>query len=266
MAWLNAIGGASWRSSLVWCPFDLLFRQQNMMQFIEEWQPVDFGTENGKLAMIVIFAVFAAVVFSRRRLALDEAILTGFALWTALSHARFMFFAGMILAPVLAPCLKLFAPYDRELDKPWLNAVVVAAVIAGVIYFFPSPAQLQQRIDDTFPRNALEFMQRQHLNGRIFNRYGWGGYMEWYTPELNPGIDGRADIFVYNGVFMDFLNAMALKRTFQTLDKYRIDYVLVQPNQPFNYLLEHSSAWRLVYADKIAALYERAEPLNSAGQ
>ncbi len=248
---------------LVWYPFDLLFRQQNMMRFIEEWQPVDFSTGNGKLAMVVILGLFAAAVFSRRKLTLDEALLTGFAFWTALSHARFMFFAGLIMAPVLAPSLKLFPPYHRELDKPWLNALIVATVLAGMVYFFPSPGQLQQRVDETYPRNALEFMQRQNVTGRIFNRYGWGGYMEWYTPELKPGIDGRADIFVYNGVFMDFLNAMALKHTFETLDKYRIDYVLVQPNQPFNYLLGHSNGWRLIYADKIAALYERTQPLDS---
>jgi len=58
---------------------------------------------------------------------------------------------------------------------------------------------------------ALEFMQRQHINGRIFNNYGWGGYMEWNAPQLKPFIDGRADIFVYNGVFDDFRRANTIK-------------------------------------------------------
>ena len=44
-------------------------------------------------------------------------------------------------------------------------------------------------------------MQEHQLSGRIFNQYVWGGYMEWNAPELKTFIDGRADIFVSNGVF-----------------------------------------------------------------
>ena len=169
---------------LVLYPFDFLFRQQGAMQHIEEWQPVDFSTGDGKLALIMILALLAAALFSRRRWRLDEALLTAFALWAALSHVRFLFFAGLILAPILAPRLKLFPPYERELDKPWLNAGIMAAFVGALIFFFPSAAQLQQKVDEEYPRAALEFMQRQHLNGRIFNNYGWGGYMEWNAPAI----------------------------------------------------------------------------------
>src|SRR5450756_1415833 len=102
-----------------------------------------------------------------------------FALWAALSHVRFLFFAGLVLVPILAPRLKLFPPYQRELDKPWLNGGIMAAVVGALIFFFPSTARLQQKVEEAYPRAALEFMQRQHRNGRIFNQYVWGGYMEW---------------------------------------------------------------------------------------
>jgi len=81
--------------------------------------------------------------------------------------------------------------------------------------------------------------------------------MEWNAPELKPGIDGRADIFVYKGIFIDFLNAMGVEKPFEILDKYQIDYVLVQPRQPLTYVLEHSPAWRVIYSDSIAELLER---------
>ena len=127
------------------------------MQHIEEWQPVDFSTGNGKLALIMILALLAAALFSRRRWRLDEVLLTAFALWAALSHVRFLFFAGLILAPILAPRLKLFPPYERELDKPWLNAGIMAAIVGALIFFFPSAAQLQQKVDEKYPTAALEF-------------------------------------------------------------------------------------------------------------
>ena len=242
---------------LVLYPYTLLLRQQGVMKYIEEWQPVDFSTANGRLALVVILALLAGALFSRRRWKLDEVLLTAFSLWAALSHARFLFFAGLIMAPILAPRLKLFPLYERDLDKPWLNAVIMAAVVGALIFFFPSAAQLQQKVAEGYPKAALEFMQRQHIEGRIFNEYAWGGYMEWNAPQLKTFVDGRADIFIFNGVFDDFLRATAMKRPFEILDKYKIDYVFLRPEEPLNYLLEHSGGWRLIYSDKVAVLFER---------
>ena len=218
----------------------------------------------GKLALIVILALVAAALFSRRRWRLDEVLLTAFALWAALSHVRFLFFAGLIQVPILAPRLRLFPPYERELDKPWLNAGIIAAMVASLIFFFPSAAQLQQKVDEKYPRAALVYMQAQHLNGRIFNEYMWGGYMEWKAPELKPFIDGRADIFVYNGVLDDHRRAMVIEKPFEILDKYRIDYALLEPSQPLSYLLEHSPAWHAIYTDKVAVLFERTPATAAA--
>src|ERR1019366_4176179 len=249
---------------LVLYPYDLLLRQQGVMQYIEEWQPVDFSTRNGKLALIVIFALLAGVLFSRRQWRFDEVLLAAFALWAALLHERFLFFAGLIMAPILAPRLKLFPPYQRGLDKPWLNAAIMAAIVGSMIFFFPSAAQLQQKESEQYPRAALEFMQRQHLNGKIFNLYEQGGYIEWNAPELKTFIDGRTDIFVYNGTFDDYLSAIWIRRPFYVLDKYQIDYVLLEPNLPLIYLLEHSPAWRLIYSDKVAVLFERTPATAAA--
>ena len=157
---------------------------------------------------------------------------------------RLLFFAGLIVAPILAPRLKLFPPYRRERDKPWLNAVIMAAVVGAMLFLFPSAAYLQRKVDADFPRAALQFMQQQNLNGRIFNEYAWGGYMEWYAPELKPLIDSRADIFIYNGVFDDYLKVTGNDHSFQILDKYRIDYVLLPPKRPLIRLLQNSPAWR----------------------
>ena len=242
---------------LVLYPFDFLFRQQSNMQYIEEWQFVSFSSGHGKLALIAIFALLAATLFSGLRWRLDEVLLTAFALWAGLSHVRLLFFTGLIVPPILAPRLKLFPPYDRKLDKPWLNAGIMAALVAWLVFSFPSALQLQQEVSEEYPTVALDFMQRQHIKGRIFNNFLWGGYMEWYTPQLEPFIDGRTDIFVYNGTMDDYVKVMLMQAPFEGLDRYKIDYVLLQPKRPLGYLLEHSPEWRTVYEDKVAKLYEK---------
>src|ERR1035437_2916682 len=44
---------------------------------------------------------------------------------------------------------------------------------------------------------------------------------------------------------------------FQILDKYRIDYVLLSPQRPLTYLLEHTGSWRPIYTAKVATLLEQ---------
>jgi len=243
---------------LVWYPFDMGLRQQSVLKYLDEWQPVDFSSWNGKLALALIFCVIAAVLFSRRKWRLDAVLLTSFALWSALTHVRFLFFAGLIVVPWLARYVHLLGPYEPAKDKPLLNVVMICLMVAGMIVLFPSEASLRRTVSATYPNAALNFMQQHGMTEKVFNEYKFGGYMDWYTPQIKPFIDGRADIFVYNGVFDDFLRATSLRNTFEILDKYSVRYVLYEPGQPFTYLLEHSPSWRQIYRDNAAVVFERA--------
>jgi hypothetical protein len=238
-------------------PFDLLFRQPSNLKYIEEWHSVDFGNGNGKLALLVILALLAAPLFSQRRWELHGVLLTAFALWAGLSHSRLLFFAGLVIPPLLASRFELFPPYDPNIDKPWLNAVIMVGMLGGMIYFSPPAVKLQQDVEGQYPAAALKFMRQHQLQGRIFNADWWGGYMEWNTPELKPFVDGRTDIFVYNGTFDDHVRAGVIQQPFEILNKYRIDYVLLEPKRPLTYLLEHSPEWKTIYSDKVAELFQR---------
>ena len=55
--------------------------------------------------------------------------------------------------------------------------------------------------------------------------------MEWNAPELKTFLDTRGDIFVYNGVFDDYLRVKAMCIRFEILDKYKIDYVFLEPKR-----------------------------------
>ena len=131
-------------------PFELLFYQQSAMAYVNEWQSVNFSKLSGKLALIAIFSLLSFALFSRRRWRLYNVLLIALALWAGLSHVRFLFFVGLILAPILAPRLKLFPPYQHEVDKPWLNAGIMAAVVGSILLFFPSNVKLQQQVDEQY--------------------------------------------------------------------------------------------------------------------
>lgn len=243
------------------------FRERDFMQYtqLEYWQPVDFSTWNGKLALCLIFGIIAAAVFSRRRWQLSEVLLLAFALWSGLSHVRFLDFAAIISVPILAPRVKLFPPYEPGLDKPWLNAVVMAAILGFMIALFPSAKQLQQQVDSEYPTAALIYMHQNHVNGRIFSPAEFGGFIEWNAPEFKSFSDGRA-IFVKTGIFQDGMNALTMREPFKILDKYQINYVLLEPTWPLAFVLEHSPDWRLIYSDHTVRLFERSSAKEAAKQ
>jgi hypothetical protein len=248
---------------LLWYPFELLNRQQAVRDNIIEWRSVDFHSGWGKLAMLMIFALLTAAWFSPKPWKLRDIFFVLFALATSLSHLRFLLFASIILVPILAPRLRLFTPYDAGKDKPWLNLALAAAIAAMIVWSYPSAAQLQENIDSQFPRDALRFMQQNLIKGRLFHYYDFGGYIEFNAPEIRTFADGRADIFIYNGVFEDYLKINQIDRPFELLDRYKIDYVLFPVDKHLDYLLDHSTAWRTIYQDKVVKLYERVPAVQA---
>jgi hypothetical protein len=252
---------------LVWYPFELLYRQRLILENFAEWQSVDFHTVWGKLAMFMILAVLGAAWFSGKPWQLRDILLAAFAVWASLNHIRFLFFAAIILVPILAPRLQLFPPYDAKKDKPWLNLAISTVIVAIIVGSYPSAAKLQNTIDTQFPRDALRFMQQKQITGRLFNFYQFGGYIEWNVPTMKPFADGRTDIFCYNGVLDDYLKINAIDRPLELLDKYKIDYVLFPVNRRLTYVLDHSAGWRTTYEDNVVKLYQRvpaaATPLKA---
>ncbi|MFI5095209.1 MAG: hypothetical protein ACHQIK_17370 [Candidatus Acidiferrales bacterium] len=242
---------------LVWYPFELLYRQRLIRDDFVEWQSVDFHSGWGKLAMVMILAVLGAAWFSHKPWKLGDVLLATFAVWAALNHLRFLLLAAIILPPILAPRLQLFAPYDAKKDKPWLNLAITAAIMAIIVGSYPTAAQLQDRINSQFPRDALRFMQEKQITGRLFSWYDFGAYIEFYAPSIKTFVDGRADIFIYNGVLNDYIKIKEIETPFELLDKYKIDYVLFPLNMRLTYVLDHSAGWRTIYEDKVAKLYQR---------
>ena len=243
---------------LVWYPFDLLFRQKINLDNMGEWVSVNFHSGWGKLAMFMLLTLLAAAWFSRKPWKLRDVLLATFAVWASLNHLRFLFFAALILVPILAPRLQLFGPYDAKKDKPWLNLAITAAIIAMIVAAYPSAAQLQNNIDGQFPRDALRFIQQRQITHRLFSWWDFGGYIEFYAPAIKTFADSRNDIFMDNGVLNDYIKINAIESPFELLDKYKIDYVLFPVDTRLTYVLDHSAGWHAIYEDKVVKLFERA--------
>lgn len=260
MAWSASIAALfvnpfGWH--LVFYPLDLAFRQKLNSEHIHEWVSVDFHDARGKFVIVLLLVLLLGSVIRPRRWRLSELAVMAFAVYCGLTYVRFLFLLAIIIAPVLARFLDFVPPYQPELDTPVLNAFAILLMIAGVAYFWPRDSQLQHKIEDQYPVQAISYLQGQSFTGPVVNYYLWGGYINWKDSDLKVLIDGRADIFEYNGVFQDYLSLLSAEQSQAILDKYQARYVLFPPNEPITYSLEHDHHWRTAYRDRISVLMER---------
>ncbi|WP_263365940.1 hypothetical protein [Edaphobacter bradus] len=241
---------------LVSYPFDLAFRQKLNVSHVEEWASVDFHEPRGKVVYGLIILILLLALTAKKRWSLAEVGLTAFALYASLTYIRFLFLAAIVLTPIIARRFNFLPPYKREIDKPWLNAAIVVALLSIMVYRFPSEKKLSEDIGKKVPFGAIKFLQ-SHPGMRTLNHYSWGGYMIWADPAIPTFIDSRTDIFEYKGVLADYLDMLGMKGSLEIMDKYKADYVFFPAKDANIYLLRHTSGWHVAYEDEISCIFER---------
>jgi hypothetical protein len=260
LAWAASVGALfvnPFGARLVLYPLDLAFRQKLNSEHIEEWVSVNFHDARGKFVIVLLIILLVSALVRPRRWTLPELAVTLFALYSGLTYVRFLFLLGIVIAPVLAKILDFVPPYRRELDTPVINTFAILLMIAGIAYFWAKESKLQRSVDDQYPIQAISYLQAHPPNGPIVNYYLWGGYLNWKDPNLKVFVDGRADIFEYNGVFKDYLSLMMMDNADAILDKYKARYVLMPIHEPFAHFMEHNSSWKTIYRDELSVLFER---------
>src|SRR5262249_35285436 len=146
--------------------------------------------------------------------------------------------------------------YEKEKDKPLLNALFVALAVAFVIWKFPSEKSLRAGVESIFPAEAIPHLQERvrQQPGRVFNSYLWGGYMILNARDIPVFIDSRVDIYEYNGVLKDYLDFINLQNSLEILDKYQARYVFLETHSSQAYFMNHVADWHPVYKDEQATL------------
>jgi hypothetical protein len=149
------------------------------------------------------------------------------------------------------------APPDRSGVNPVLVAfiAIVLAVVAGLF----SPRLAVDAMD--YPVGAVAFMRQHHLNGNILGEFGWGQYLIWH---LEPGskvfIDGRYDSVFPEAVVNQYLDlSFGDSEAPKTLRAYPHDFVLLPVKAGGRATMETAPGWRLLYRDKTALLFARAD-------
>jgi hypothetical protein len=224
-----------------------------------EWQPMPFNIAGGKLFLILVLAFFLAQTLLRARWRLAELLLCFGGIMMACLHVRFLLLFVPFFAPLFASVLALWLPpYDRKKDHPILNAILMAAVIAAMVRYFPSQAGIEKITAANFPVRAVEYLHRHPVPGPMFNSYGYGGYLIWKLPEQKVFIDGRGDLYEDGGAFGEYLQVANLKPgAFMVLRAHGIQSFLLDSQEPMATVLAANPDWEKTYSDGVSTLFVR---------
>jgi hypothetical protein len=229
---------------------------------IKEWLPMPFNLAAGKLFLALIVAVFVLQAFYRFTFRLEEWVLALGGIVMACLHVRFVLLFVPFFAPMLATMLARFIPgYYRAKDKFVLNAALMSSAAVATVWYFPSRADLDQKVERVFPSRAVSYLHSHPLQGPLFNTYGYGGYLIAYLPEQKVFIDGRGDLYEVGGAFSDYLQATNLKpAAFSVLKSYGIRACILDRGEPLAVVLGNHPDWKRVYSDDTSVILVRKTP------
>jgi hypothetical protein len=99
-------------------------------------------------------------------------------------------------------------------------------------------------------------LKAERPDGRLFNSYNWGGYLIWNLREYPVFVDGRTDLYSQE-LLTEWLNAVnGIEGWQETLEKWDIGLVLIEPNWPLAKLLP-TEGWQILFEDDHSVLYGR---------
>lgn len=247
-------------AELLLYPLDLASSQQIMVANIIEWQPMTFNNPTGKFFLCFLLAFLLAQVTLRPRWRLEEFALLLAGIAGACLHVRLVLLFVPVSAPLFGVIVARWIPcYEPAKDKYAANAILMAAVIAAIIGFFPPRVELQGMVEQKWPVRAVVYLRQHPPPKPMLNSYAYGGYLIYSMSDVNKVfIDGRADIYVRTGVFADYLHIARLDFPAPFLLKaYNVQSVLMGRDETLVTLLNASPGWQKVYGDPLSVLYVR---------
>jgi hypothetical protein len=152
----------------------------------------------------------------------------------------------------------------------WLPTLLAGAALFGVIArqaqinaysYWPTSPRVRHAsvlknmiVYSMFPPAPRDFINDNHLSGRIFNEWRWEGYLHWYCPQLEMFVGGRAQQ-VYDVETYKLQRGMLGGEEPPTiLEQLGVRWMVVPRNESYEALLPNcmyakDSKWAAIFCD-----------------
>jgi hypothetical protein len=254
----------------------LSFSRSPNLRALLEWQMLDLGSTQGRIAAGVAFGLIIALLLSPRRVAAGELLaLLGLGL-AALWSARMLIWWTPVAAHALAihahEAWRRFLPPLHATPTARRSAVWTSAALGiGFVSIVSTPLGMQilarkipelaRSVSAQTPLVATEWLKEHPPDGQIFNVYEWGDYLVWAgPPHLKVFVTSQAHLVPHN-VWRDYLAVIRHRSGGEEiLDQYRVTTVVLDKprREAMIRLLKQDDRWRSVFEDELAVIFTRA--------
>ncbi|UPT75231.1 MAG: hypothetical protein M0D55_05880 [Elusimicrobiota bacterium] len=229
---------------------------------ITEWMPPRLDDPwHAPFFLAVALSSGAALlcVLRRRPVPLGPLAAVLFFSWSGARHARMSGYA----AAAAIPLLLAFLDSAREKERPRAAAALLAALAAFSLWCGTRYGLGRSVFNDHFlPVSAAEFLASRPAPKRLYNPWGWGGYLGWRLPPAwRVYQDGR---YLFHGLLAEEGAALESPEAWQAfLDRKGIDVALMEnapllvDGRPYHEAYMPRSRWTLRHKDGRALVFER---------
>jgi hypothetical protein len=202
--------------------------------------------------LLVIGATLASSLMYQRNIALFA--LTGLPLATLYLNRIWNRLPGSAFR------LQLARASNAGRTLPWVTGAVVALFLLaaqrgaiGFTQFIPNQFDHQ-----TFPVEIVEAARGAGIQGRIFNDFRFGGWLQYAWPEQPVFIDGATDVYGAD-LMRSHATVLALSPGWRdSLAAWKIDLILLPPREPMVSELVRDGTWSVWRCNRVAALLRPA--------
>ena len=233
---------------------------------IGEWTSVTLASPMSFQFFIYLILLAILLLMSRKKIDWTYLLLSSVFLYMAFSSWRNMPIFLIISTPLWVNIVESLVGTEllKIIQKKWLLIVMVAAVAfiayqqAKNVFTISSSVDELARVGN-YPFDAVRHLKENPIEGNMFNEYNWGGFLIWQYPEKKTFLDGRMPSWKIGEqhVFKEFSDTMSYNDGWEkTFEKYAVSFALVY-NNAFNKIMFERIGWRQVYADNLAAIYQK---------
>ena len=266
-AWMGAALLASVLATLAnpygWRVYSVVFdyssrlaTQGGALNRISELQAMPFRDLSDFLVLLLALASAAALAW-RRRFALFETALLGFAAVVAFRSQRDVWAMAAVGALILASTIAGSEKATIQLPK-WATAIAatmaVLVVMLGSHAMHIDNAHLQTQVAKSLPVQAVQAVRAKGYAGPLYNTFDWGGYLIWAL-RMPVSIDGRQNLYGDQRIDCSVATWSAQPDWASDAQLTSAGVVIGPVKAPLTQVLRMDPRFQLAYEDKVAAVF-----------
>lgn len=253
--------------------------------YIQEWQPRELGSYLKLIGPFWIIGA-AAIAIGRRHMVASVllVVMTGVLGKGALRHETLFVLSVFAVTIYQLKNATQVQSWTREmLRRPMLTVLSLLLLLFGLAAHthaqfasFVKEDQLAGYGTFEFGKDAVDFLEREGIKGKMFNSYGIGGYLinrGYPDPDRRVFIDGRNVDYGFAMMNQTYLAGIDPVQWQKLADKHGFTYAVVdyfsnkdKKKNVLNYsqILDEHPEWPIVYFDDWVAVYLKKTPENAA--